>query len=42
MDIKELHKICESVEEKCIHNRKVLMNLKNPIDEVLNQIKVLL
>ena len=42
MDIKKLHKICESVEEKCIHNRKILMNLKIPIDVVLNQLNIIL
>ena len=42
MDIKKLHKICESVEDKCIHNRKILMNLKIPIDVVLNQLNIIL
>jgi len=42
MDIKKLHKICESVEEKCIHNRKILMNLEIPIDVVLNQLNIIL
>ena len=42
MDIKKLHKICESVEEKCIHNRKTLMNLKTPVDEALHQVRIAL
>jgi hypothetical protein len=39
MDIKDLHKLCESVEEKCIHNRKTLMNLKIPTEELLSKLK---
>ena len=42
MDIKDLHKLCESVEEKCIHNRKTLMNLKTPIDEAIHQVRIAL
>ena len=42
MDIKKLHKICESVEEKCIHNRKILMNLKIPMEVVLKQLNIIL
>jgi hypothetical protein len=39
MDKGEFHKLCESVEEKCIHNRKTLMNLKIPTEELLSKLK---
>ena len=41
-EIKKLHKICESVEDKCIHNRKILMNLKIPMEVVLKQLNIIL
>ena len=42
METKELHNLCESVEEKCIHNRKTLMNLKIPTEELLSKLKNIL
>ena len=38
LDIGELHKLCESVEEKCIHNRKTLLNLKIPVEQTKKKI----
>ena len=38
LDIEELHKLCESVEEKCIHNRKTLLNLKIPAEQTKKKI----
>ena len=38
LDIEELHKLCESVEEKCIHNRKTLLNLKIPTEQTKKKI----
>ena len=39
MDIKDLHKLCESVEEKCIHNQKTFINLDLPHKTLLTKIK---
>lgn len=39
MDIKDLHKLCESVEEKCIHNQKTFLNLKEPYETLLIKLK---
>jgi hypothetical protein len=39
MDIKDLHKLCESVEEKCIHNQKTFLNLKKPYETLLIKLK---
>ena len=38
LDIEELHKLCESVEEKCIHNRKTFFNLKVPAEQTKKKI----
>jgi len=39
MDIKDLHKLCESVEEKCIHNQKTFLNLDLPHKRLLTKIR---
>ena len=38
MELSELHKLCESVEEKCIHNQKVLLESKIIDDKFYNEI----
>ena len=39
MNQEELHKICESVEEKCIHNQKVLFSCEEIIKQFTDKIK---
>ena len=41
METKELHKLCESVEEKCIHNQKTLLSLKIPNEQVISKLESL-
>ncbi len=39
MDLSELHKVCESVEEKCIHNQKILLSLEIPNKQLVNKLE---
>ena len=39
MDSSELHKLCDSVYEKCVHNQKTLLNLKIPSEQLLSELK---
>ncbi len=39
MKYSELHKLCDSVYEKCVHNQKTLLNLKIPGEELLSKLK---
>ena len=41
METKELHKLCESIEEKCIHNQKTLLSLKIPNEQVISKLESL-
>tara|TARA_Y100000310_G_scaffold297971_1_gene331447 strand:+ start:37 stop:1119 length:1083 start_codon:yes stop_codon:yes gene_type:complete len=41
METKELHKLCESVEEKCIHNRKILLSLEIPNKQLIDKLESL-
>ena len=42
METKELHKLCESVEEKCIHNQKIMFSLEIPNKQVVSKLEKLL
>ena len=41
MDSSELHKLCDSVYEKCVHNQKTLLNLKKPGEQLLSELKII-
>ena len=41
MDSSELHKLCDSVYEKCVHNQQTLLNLKKPGEQLLSELKVI-
>ena len=42
METKELHKLCESVVDKCIHNQKIVSSLKLPNEQLINKLESLL
>ena len=42
METKELHKLCESVEEKCIYNQKIMFSLEIPNKQVVSKLEKLL
>ena len=39
MGVSELHKVCESVEEKCIHNQKTILSLEIPNKQLVNKLE---
>ena len=39
METKELHKLCVSVEEKCIHNQKILLSLEIPNKQLVSKLE---
>jgi len=42
METKELQKLCESVEEKCIHNQKTILSLEIPDEQLISKLESLL
>ena len=42
MEDKELFKLCESVEDKCIHNQKIVSSLKLPNEQLISKLEKLL
>ena len=41
METKELQKLCESVEEKCIHNQKTILSLEIPDEQLISKLESL-
>ena len=41
MEDKELFKLCESVEDKCIHNQKIVSSLKLPNEQLISKLESL-
>jgi hypothetical protein len=41
METSELQKLCESVEDKCIHNQKILLSLEIPNKQLVNKLESL-
>ena len=39
MKYSELHRVCDGVYEKCVHNQKTLLNFKIPGEELLSKLK---